>query len=174
LPFILKRRVGFGSKGLVIVDNEETFLKHEDDIGPILMAQKIVGSNEEEYTTSAFGDGEGGFSASINLRRKLSKDGYTDRAEPVHLQEIQEALVTLCKCFKPLGPTNFQFRKDGDGLKLLEINPRISSSTSIRTAFGYNECMMSLDFYLNGKMPDQPEIKKGHAVRYVEDYIFYD
>jgi carbamoyl-phosphate synthase large subunit len=174
LPFILKRRVGFGSKGLVVVDSEETFLKHQEDIGSILMAQTIVGSDIEEYTTSAFCNGTGGFSATITFIRKLSKEGFTDRAEVVHLDEIDEALKVLCKCFNPFGPTNFQFRKHHGELKLLEVNPRISSSTSIRTAFGYNECAMAVDYYLDGKEPTQPAIRQGRAVRYMEDFIFYD
>ncbi len=63
---------------------------------------------------------------------------------------------------------------DNEGaLKLLEINPRISSSTSIRTAFGYNECAMAVEYYLEGKTPKQPVIRPGRAVRYTEDLIFY-
>jgi carbamoyl-phosphate synthase large subunit len=56
----------------------------------------------------------------------------------------------------------------------LEINPRISSATSIRAAFGYNESLMSLEFFLEQKRPVQPRIRTGRAVRYTEDYIFYD
>jgi carbamoyl-phosphate synthase large subunit len=64
-------------------------------------------------------------------------------------------------------------RKETGGLKLLEINPRISSSTSIRTAFGYNEAGMAVDYYLDNKKPKQPKIKRGWAVRYTDDFIFY-
>jgi carbamoyl-phosphate synthase large subunit len=57
---------------------------------------------------------------------------------------------------------------------LLEINPRISSSTSIRTKFGYNEALMSVDYFLNGIIPTQPKIQKGKAIRYTEDLIIYE
>ena len=86
---------------------------------------------------------------------------------------MNEALLKFCKYFKPIGPTNFQFRKHEGVLKLLEINPRISSATSIRTAFGYNECKMAVEYYLKNKKPKQPVIKQGRAVRYTEDFIFY-
>jgi carbamoyl-phosphate synthase large subunit len=173
LPFILKARHGSGSKGIVEVDSLEKFQKHQCDIGSILMAQPIVGNDEEEYTTSAFCDGEGSFWAFMTLKRKLSKDGFTDKAEVVYLNEIKDALSALCKIFKPIGPTNFQFRMHNGALKLLEINPRISSSTSIRTAFGYNECQMAVEYFLENKSIDQPYIKNGRAVRYVEDLIIY-
>ena len=174
LPFLLKPRRGFASKGIVRVDSEDTFLAHQKNIGPILMAQPIVGNDDEEFTTSAFCDGNGGFYASMTLKRKLSSDGFTDKAEVVAADEFIETISALCKRFYPIGPTNFQFRKCKDGIKLLEINPRISSSTSIRAAFGYNESAMAVDFFLEHQIPVQPEIKRGKAVRYTDDYIFYE
>ena len=116
----------------------------------------------------------GGYHASMTLRRKLSKDGFTDKAEVVQGEQFSAALDGLCRRYLPIGPTNFQFRTCADGVKLLEINPRISSSTSIRAAFGYNESAMAVDFYLSGKLPAPPAIRRGHAVRYVEEHIFYD
>jgi carbamoyl-phosphate synthase large subunit len=173
LPFILKPRHGYGSKGIVIVDSVDTFDKYKQDVGSLLMAQPIIGNENEEYTTSAFCDGKGGFFARMTLRRKLSKDGFTEKAEVVDVEGIDEALSVLSNYFKPIGPTNFQFRKQKGVLKLLEINPRISSSTSIRTAFGYNECQMAIEYFLDNKEPKQPIIRQGRAVRYIEDFIFY-
>ncbi len=174
LPFLLKPRVGHGSKGIVKVNSKEEFNEHKQFIGLQLMAQPIVGNDDEEYTTSAFCDGNGGFFACMTLKRKLSKDGFTEKAEVIELENIKETLNALCRIFKPIGPTNFQFRKDNDGLKLLEINPRISSSTSIRAKFGYNESQMAVDYFLDGKTIEQPLIKKGKAIRYIEDQIIYE
>jgi carbamoyl-phosphate synthase large subunit len=174
LPIILKPRCGHGSKGIVKVMSEELFNNHQQFIGEQLMVQPIIGNDEEEYTTSAFCDGKGGFFAYMTLKRRLSKDGFTEKAEVVELDNIEEALHSLCEVFKPIGPTNFQFRKDTAGLKLLEINPRISSSTSIRAKFGYNESLMAVDYFLEGKIIEQPLIKKGKAIRYIEDLIIYE
>ncbi len=173
LPFLLKPRIGFGSKGIVRIDSRATFLEHQARIGPVLMAQPIVGTENEEFTTSAFCDGKGSFYAHMTLKRKLASDGFTDRAEVVHVDDIAETVRELCSLFKPIGPTNFQFRRHQGALKLLEINPRVSSATSIRTAFGYNECAMAVEYYLEGKTPQQPVIRPGRAVRYTEDLIFY-
>ena len=175
LPFLLKPVNGFGSKGIVKIETIENYFEYKDRIRYTdLMAQQIVGTDDEEYTTSAFCDGNGGYFASMTLKRKLSKDGYTDRAEVViDDADMNEAVRDLCKIFNPIGCTNFQFRRHEGVLKLLEINPRISSSTSIRAAFGYNESVMAVDYFLNGIEPKQPVIKEGRAVRYTEDMIFY-
>ena len=173
LPFLLKPRIGFGSKGIVRVDSLATFVEHRARIGTTLMAQPVIGTEDEEFTTSAFCDGNGGVYAHMTLKRKLSSDGFTDRAEVAQVDEIPETVRAMCALFRPIGPTNFQFRRHEGKLKLLEINPRISSSTSIRTAFGYNECGMAVEYYLEGKAPQQPVIRQGRAVRYTEDLIFY-
>ncbi|MBL4708365.1 MAG: ATP-grasp domain-containing protein [Flavobacteriales bacterium] len=173
LPLLLKPRCGFGSKGISKVLDKKTFLKHCDKIGEILMVQPFIGDDKEEYTTSAFCDGNGGYFACMTLKRKLSKDGYTEKGEVVEIEGMEEAISEYCKVLKPVGPTNFQFRVANGELRLLEINPRISSATSIRSSFGYNESEMAIDFFLENKKPVQPLIKQGKAVRYVEDYIFY-
>jgi carbamoyl-phosphate synthase large subunit len=174
LPFLLKPRQGFASKGIVVVDSEEAFDRHQNELGSVLMAQPIVGNNEEEYTVSAFFDKNSVLLCFMELKRKLSKEGFTEKARVVSLAGVNEAIRELAKLLKPVGPTNFQFRVHDGQLKLLEINPRISSATSIRAAFGYNESMMSVEYFLNGKIPVQPQIKQGYAVRYIEEYVFYD
>ncbi len=174
LPFLLKPRRGFGSKGIVVVETPGQFAEIARAKHLTLMAQPVVGRDDEEFTVSAFCDGHGDYSASMALRRRLSKDGFTEKAEVVNETDFSEAIRDLCKAFSPIGPTNFQFRKTDRGLKLLEINPRISSSTSIRAAFGYNESLMAVEMALENRMPIQPEIKRGRAVRYTEDFIFYE
>ncbi|CAG4910352.1 ATP-grasp domain-containing protein [Paraburkholderia gardini] len=174
LPFLLKPRRGFGSRGIVRVTSEEVFLTHQEEIGTILMAQPIVGNDEEEFTISAFCDGLGGYFAGMTLRRKLSRDGFTDKAEVADTAEFSPAIAELCRLFRPMGPTNFQFRRSLAGPKLLEINPRISSSTSIRAAFGYNESAMALEYFLDRRNPTQPVIRRGRAIRYTDEQIFYE
>jgi carbamoyl-phosphate synthase large subunit len=174
LPFLLKPRGGFGGRGQVTVSSRQDFLPHEAKVGPVLLAQPVVGTEDDELTTSAFADGRGGFQAHLTLRRRLSSEGFTDRAEVVQEDgDVVAAVRQLCALFRPEGPTNFQFRRHQGVPRLLEINPRVSSATSIRTAFGYNECAMAVDYYLDGRLPTQPAIRPGRAVRYLEDLVFY-
>jgi carbamoyl-phosphate synthase large subunit len=173
LPLLLKPRQGNASKGIVKVYNKEAFEQHKAEIGKNLMVQPLIGSDDQEFTTGAFCDGKGGYNAIITFRRELSKNGYTNVAEVVENEEIEAAVLAICKILKPIGPTNFQFRIHNGVFQLLEINPRFSASTSLRSAFGYNDALMSIEYFMEGKIPIQPKIKMGKAIRYIEDFIVY-
>jgi carbamoyl-phosphate synthase large subunit len=174
VPFLLKPRRSYASKGLVRIESHEEFEIHAKRLGEHFMAQPMVGSDQEEYTVAVFGNGKGSVCASIILQRRLAPDGSTAKAWVRQSKSLDDTVSRLCARLTPIGPTNLQFRKDGENWKLLEINPRISSTTSIRRAFGYNEAAMCLDYYLHGKLPSQPKIQSGFAARYIEDYILHD
>ncbi len=174
LPFLLKPRCGFGGRGIVKIETREQFEQNRNKIGDYLMMQEYVGSDAEEYTVSAFFDCKSAIRAVMGLRRKLSGAGYTEMAEVVDTDKFMGDIKQLADIFKPVGPTNFQFRMGRNALKLLEINPRISSSTLIRAKFGYNESSMAVDYFLEKKEAAQPAIRRGHAMRYTEEYVFYD
>ena len=173
LPLLLKPRQGNASRGIVKVLDKETFELHKAEIGKKLMVQPLIGKDDEEFTTGAFCDGNGGYYTIITFRRKLSKEGYTNDAEVYKSKQIENAVLDICKILKPIGPTNFQFRMLNGVFHLLEINPRFSSSTSMRSAFGYNEAIMAVEYFLEGKIPKQPMVRNGRAIRYIEDFIYY-
>lgn len=173
-PILLKPRCSTGSKGIVKIETAEEFDKYKHSIGNHLMVQEIVGNNDEEYTSSAFFNENSELLAYMCLKRKLSKQGFTEIAQVENPTGLLDEILKLAAIFKPVGPTNFQFRKHNGNWKILEINPRISSSSSIRAAFGYNESKMAVDYFLNGQQISQPKIKGGKAIRYTEDFIFCD
>jgi len=173
-PMLLKPRRSYASKGIQRLYNEEEFLYWKKKMGANFMVQEIVGDDEAEYTVGAFGLGNGNCSGKISLRRKLSGEGATVKAETVFIPELDQLVDDLVFVFRPEGPTNFQFRYHQGNFLLLEINPRVSSSTSLRTAFGYNEAEMCIEYYLRGKIPETPHVRSGNAIRYIEDCIIYD
>lgn len=173
-PLLAKPRKGSGSKGVTIIENMNCLERHQNIHKSTMIYQPIVGCAEEEYTCSAFFDKNSTLCSYFSMKRTLSQMGFTENAETTNPPGIEAALIHLGNIFKPVGPTNFQFRLDNGFLKLLEINPRISSATSIRTAFGYNESAMAVDLFLHGVCPSHPKIKHGYAVRYTEDMVFYD
>lgn len=174
VPFLLKPRRSYASKGIVRISDAKTFSRYAAHLGDDLMAQPLVGNDDAEYTVAAFGDGTGAVRASISLRRRLAQDGSTAKAWVSECSDLNAIVAKLFAKFRPTGPTNLQFRKTADGWKLLEINPRISSATSLRTAFGYNESAMCLTHFLCGGGITQPAIRKGFAARFIEDYVVYD
>ena len=171
-PFVVKPKKSFGSKGFQVIDCKEKFLSIKDRIGDELIIQQYVGTSDQEYTVSAFFDYKSEVRAMISMNRVLSKGGYTEVGEVVDIDnEIRPIIDELASIFNPVGPTDFQFRRTDDGWKLLEINPRISASTSIRKAFGYNEAQMCIDYFYSGKEISQPDVHYGKAIRYTDDYV---
>ncbi len=171
-PLLVKPRRGFGSIGVKKISSEKVLLNLAEGKTDEYIYQKYIGNVDSEYTIAAFGNGKGSFFNMFSMKRKLSKEGYTIEASVVPNDLFKSAIEKLCSVLNPVGPTNFQFRLENGNPKLLEINPRLSSSSSIRSAFGYNESEMSIAYYLHEELPAIKEYKKGKAIRYVEDLIF--
>ena len=172
-PIIVKPKRGFGSKGIHRITSSEELNKHHSSLSKDFIVQPLIGSDEEEYTVSGFFDKNHELIDYIAFKRKLSTEGFTDVAE-VTDYDFSLILEDISAVVKPIGPTNFQFRLHNGGMKLLEINPRVSSSTSIRSALGFNECKYAVDYFLKGIRPksfDKEKIIGKKAVRYTEDII---
>lgn len=171
--FLIKPRTSYASKGLHIIENIEDFEFYDKQNNHQNVYQQLVGTKDDEYTISIFGDSKGGYLNSIILKRYLAQTGATDKASVVLKDElIMKYVDEICLITKPVGPTNIQLRKCGDTIYLLEINPRISSSTSIRCAAGYNEAEMCIKYYLLKEPIEQTIIKPIKAVRYIADCIY--
>ena len=109
-PLLLKPRRGSGSRGIVIVENAEELEQYIRDHRGSMLIQPIVGSKENEYTTSGFFSFDSQLHAHVTLKRKLSGFGFTEYAEVVEMEGIEHAVQELGNIFRPIGPTNFQFR----------------------------------------------------------------
>lgn len=171
-PFLIKPRRSYAGKGIVKVDSEEGFEFYKKHIEmDNYMVQKMTGDDEHEYTAATFGFGDGTGLKPIILKRRLSQEGATAKACVVECHEMEEQISCLMRLLRPIGPTNFQFRKEDKTYFLLEINPRISSSTSIRQSFGFNEAEMCIEWYVEHKRAEERMVGQGRAVRYIEDWV---
>lgn len=172
-PFLIKPRSSYASKGIHIIRTQEEFEWYNKDPEKNIF-QRIIGQKEEEYTISIFGNGEGDYLDFIILKRLLAPSGATDKAQVIADDaNIEDYIKSLCKVLKPIGPTNIQIRKEGEKVYLLEVNPRISSACSIRTAAGYNEPLHCIDFYIKEKKELSTQPKKPiRAIRYIADYYY--
>jgi len=171
-PLLIKPRMGQSGKGIVRIETrEEMEYWGRKSLGCIL--QEHIGREEEEYTAGVFGKGDGRFAGPIVLKRKLLY-GSTFEAEINEFPRVSSVVERVAKSLKPVGPTNIQVRVDRGVAKVLEINPRVSSSCSIKAAFGFNEPEMSVRFFVLGRKDFRPKPKKGIAVRYIEDLISID
>lgn len=175
LPYLLKPRRSYASKGIMQIHTQADHDYLRAKWGGQFMVQQIVGDDTSEYTVGVFGFGDGTHGGGITFRRQLSGEGATSKAEVVNLSQLNALVDDLVRVYQPIGPTNLQFRQHEGRYLLLEINPRISSSTSLRTAFGFNESRFCLDYYVEGRAPTPPNVRStGQAIRYIEDMILND
>lgn len=168
---LLKPRSSSASKGIIIVDNEGDFDYWKLKMGEQFMAQKIIGSDEQEYTVAVFGYRNEEYTKPICLKRKLGLGGATTKAQIVSIEELEHQAKCIVELLKPVGPTNLQFRLHNGKYLLLEVNPRISSSISIRTLFGFNEAKLCIDYFLEGRKAENIEFDSGTVMRYIADII---
>ena len=175
VPFLLKPRQSYASKGIQRVYCEEDFKFYRSKMGNNFMAQKIIGDEDHEYTASTFGYGNGECSAKIIMQRYLHSSGATGRMQVIPHPTIENSINRLCSILKPIGPTNFQYRLHEGEFYLLEINPRFSSTTSFRAACGFNEPLMALEYFLMGKQNvDTGFLLAGKGIRYFEDIVILE
>ncbi len=173
LPFIFKLVSSHASKGLQLIEDAVAFDYHVARAGVgKCVYQPRIGTDDDEYTVGAFGDGKGSYFDSIILRRRLGQDGSTVKAWFVAEDAaIKRTVDAVFEMLAPVGPTNVQIRKQDGIAYLLEINPRISSACSIRTHMGYNEPEMCVRHFLGGEAL-RPSVKRpGSAVRFIEDHV---
>ncbi len=173
LPFILKQDISYASKGVAVINEKKDFDFYSERFGSGCMAQQKLDIKDREYTCSLFGLGDGTFVNPTCLRRELSQEGATKKALNVKVDEtLFETMTNICQKCHFEGPTNLQFIEYGGKYLLLEINGRVSSSTSMRELFGVNEAEMCIDYYLKNQKPETKEQRYGTIMRYIGDAYF--
>jgi len=183
-PVVVKPSVGGGgSANCYIAQNKSELMALCDYLGleniaGSFIVQEYVGTPENEFTVGVLHDLDGNYVNSIGIRRLLSgqlnirssvanrtgrkefgprlvissgvSQGYVGRFPEVTAQcrEIAQSLNVT-------GAVNIQCRLVDGIVKVFEINPRFSGTTSIRAMLGYNEPDVLLQQHLCGCMPER-------------------
>lgn len=173
---VIKPRQSSGSRGVRCFSSGEQLRKHIEKTSHSeldkFIIQPYLGSDSEEYSGSIFGFGNGHYEGPIVFRRLLAKEGYSRYVETVDPpDQILEAITKISTTCGPVGPTNFQFRLSNGRYYLMDVNPRFSSTTSLKVAFGFDEVKMSLEFFLEGKNNFPIDLRRGEAWRHISDFI---
>src|SRR4030042_2306882 len=142
-----------GSRGVAILNNTEEVARYlEEDSGETLF-QEYISSPNEEYTVGVLIDREGALIESIVLRRKLIRlslglsrtfdnqtltlsSGYSQGFIIQH-PLVQQRCEALAQPIGATGPLNIQCRQLDDEIKIFEVHPRFSGTTSIRAEVGF-------------------------------------
>jgi len=178
----LVREVGFplvgkptegsgGSRNVAILGNEAEVKRYLDDhAGEArqIVFQEYIGATDEEYTVGVLISQEGELIDSIVVHRKLVgmslgakriinghpcvlSTGYSQGIIIKH-PIIQRACEDVALQLGIRGPANIQCRLIGDELKIFEVHPRFSGTSSIRADVGFNEPDVLIRNFLLGEI----------------------
>jgi carbamoyl-phosphate synthase large subunit len=170
-PYIVKPRQGSGSRGLFKVCTIEEVRFFSNYLKDIVVQEEILPA-DEEYTIGVFMLSEGEAVGTMILKRSLMS-GLSYRMQVFEDAELSECAIQAVKALGLVGAANVQLRRTKDGPKVFEINPRFSSSTSVRAHFGFNEPEMAIRYFYHNERPILNEQRKGYALRYWEE-MFLD
>lgn len=171
-PLIRKPIMGYGSRGIDIVSNDEDLERFEVDSDYVLQAY-IEGDESDgfdEYTAEIFVNSDGSVAGGIIIQRALIR-GESNNGRVIHDDQTLEYLKEISKKLGIKGPCNFQYRMKGSKPYIFEINARYSGTSAVRAHFGFNNVDLALRSFVNNEhvKVNSNDISTGYFVRYWEE-----
>lgn len=162
-PYIAKPIDGARSKGLIMINSEKD-LNQVSAYENNLVVQEYINEDEGEFTSGCLVF-DGKCRAVVTLKRDL-RDGNTYRAyyNP-NFEKYSRFISDVSEKLDIYGPINFQFRIRKGMPVIFEINSRFSGTTPIRSFFGFNEVVATLEYLFENKNVVQPKLKNGIIMR---------
>lgn len=166
-PVVVKPSLGGGGSANVYIAQSSTellglaaYLGLETESN--FLIQEYVGTPEDEYTVGVLNDMDGNYLNSIAVRRQLTgqlnvRTSVVNRTGRKQLgpklvvssgishgqvgrfPEVTRQCREIAQAIGATGPINVQCRLVAGRVKVFEINPRFSGTTSLRAMVGYNE-----------------------------------
>lgn len=194
-PIIIKPSQGSGGSAHCYIAQNAEELRHLYSYlnialpGQKFIVQEYVGDENSEYTVGILHDMDGNYLNSIAMRRILKSQlnvrarykNNTGRKElgsqlvissgvshghMAKFPEVTERCKQVAKAIGARGAINIQLRLIGDEIKIFEINPRFSGTTSLRAMMGYNEPDVLIRKHLLGeKIAVDFAFKEGTVLR---------
>jgi carbamoyl-phosphate synthase large subunit len=167
-PVVVKPAVGGGGSANVFIAQDMRELRALGTylgLGVItsgFMIQEYVGTPEQEYTVGVLHDLDGRYVNAIAVKRHLSsglsvRASVTNRTERKDLgprlvissgvsqgdigrhEKVTQQCREIAERLGSRGPLNLQCRLVDGKVRVFEINPRFSGTTSLRAMMGFNE-----------------------------------
>jgi carbamoyl-phosphate synthase large subunit len=162
-PLIAKPRRGQGSKGIVTLNDSrslETFLS-ERRAGYCL--QRYI--DGPEITVGFLYDWDGVLRDAIAMERTLV-GGRTMRATVTKSREVVRFIEDFGSRIKGAGAVNAQLRMDPNaGPQVFEINARLSGSTAMRVAIGFNDPLRIVRYLARGTPIERSNVNDATVYR---------
>ena len=138
LPLYLKPRRGAGGRGHRRVLSEHEWRAVREGPYADWVLQELLEDDANEFTCALWRFGDQ--ARHIVLRRRLQGD-RTVVAEVVRDERIDALLRRIMDCVALEGCINVQLRLTREGPRVLEINPRLSSTVMMRHRLGFQDCV---------------------------------
>lgn len=199
LPAILKPNTAGGGSANVFVAQTQGELRL---FGAYLLegsgsclAQEYVGRAEDEYTVGVLSDLDGALIGSIAVRRNIlsafsnrskvpNRTGNTALGEQLvvssgisqgeigRFPEVTGTCERIAAELDSRGPLNLQCRLVDGEVRVFEINPRFSGTTSLRALVGFNEPDLLYRRHVEGEiLTPRVEYRSGHIARGVREVL---
>jgi carbamoyl-phosphate synthase large subunit len=162
-PLIAKPRRGHGSEGILVLSDREalqTFLDRRPQ--HYCLQRKVDGP---EITVGLLYDAEGSLRDAIAMERIL-EGGRTVRAKVLDDPDVLRFVEDFGKKVRGAGAVNVQLRWDPkQGPMVFEINARLSGSTDMRVAVGFNDPLRLAWHFGRGEPIVPAQLKKATVHR---------
>lgn len=202
-PVVVKpSRASGGSANVFVAQTKDeladltAYLFHS--FGGEMMIQEYVGDALSEYTVGVLSSPLGDVVSSIAVRRNLSGllnlrtrttniTGKRELGEFLvvssgvseglvgRFPEVCEPCESIARELGSRGPLNIQCRLDSSGVRVFEINPRLSGTSSLRSAVGYDEVGYLLEAFVLGEeslMVPHPPPRPIRVQRGLKEYVW--
>lgn len=168
-PVVIKPRNGASSNDVFIVKNKERLLAllgaYPEDY---FVVQQYL-EDPRDYTAGVYVSSSADFGDVIIFERNL-KFGLSYSGKIITDEKIKEYCLSIAKALKSTYSINIQFKMMAGQPYCYEINPRLSSTTSVRAHFGFNEPDMIIRDTLGiNPLREQQPAQAGIFMRYWEE-----
>lgn len=167
-PVIMKPRFGASSNNVFVLEDHKRLLAIAAAFPKDYFVVQEFLPADEEYTVGVYMTKDRRFKQSFVLRREL-KFGLSYKGEVVLNKQISDYCLAVCSALGMYYSTNVQLRIKGGKPYAFEINPRLSSTTSVRAHFGFNEPEMIIWELFCNISEYKCRVRTGKFMRYWEE-----
>jgi len=169
-PIVIKQRKdGCRSKNVFIINNKiefENFIARKDlKFSNFITCEYLEG---DEFTCGTINfDGK---CQGVICMKRILRNGDTYKCYTQKNSLVEDYAIHLMEKLKPHGPCNLQLKLDNGEPRAFEINARCSGTTAARALCGFNEPLMTIDYFLKNKIP-KIKITNNTIYRYWEELV---
>lgn len=141
-PCILKPRFGSGSRGIVVIDNQEEARCFAKKYRQAIF-QELLEPAKGEVTCAVYRTRQGEVGI-LQLLRRLA-GGLTGWATVIRDEKVERVCAKLAQAVDLRGSINIQLKLTADGPRIFEINSRFSSTVVMRHRIGFTDVAWTLE-----------------------------